>query len=407
MMPIVNGPAESEMATVSDGEVIATAVRMGRYHDFDAVLNGLRTASPERRARLADEITKKLADQDPAGAVTLAMTLADAWGQTEPTEIAGRALAREKPEVAFARAVEMGRKPEERRLRHVMIDQLVESDSGATFEQIAALPAGTTQDDLLVLAAAAWARRAPELAIAWLRDRPPDDLKIRLTACVGFEVAQVLPDRAVAIAEMLPAGRNRWLLYSAIAETWVAVDSDAAMAWVRNLPSGEPRDAAYAGVVNGFGIPSTRRVANVPGMSTGRTLGGGRPVVVADSNSPTFSAWLATQPPGMSREEAILEYVRQRGALEPMSVGPMIASMPGGPARDQAMSIYVDGLLISSPGEAARWINSLPRSDRSDELIEKTARQWLRTSPDAAADWLVQTTLPLERKQQLLREAGR
>ncbi|MGH7946710.1 MAG: hypothetical protein ACREH8_17440, partial [Opitutaceae bacterium] len=110
---------------------------------------------------------------------------------------------------------------------------------------------------------------------------------------------------------------------------------------------------------------------------------------------------------GMSREEAILEYIRQRGALEPGAIGPLISTLPPGYARDQATEIYLDGLLLgSSPMEAARWVRSLPRSERSDELIEKTARRWLLASPDAAADWLEQTTLPPHRKAQLLREAG-
>jgi hypothetical protein len=109
----------------------------------------------------------------------------------------------------------------------------------------------------------------------------------------------------------------------------------------------------------------------------------------------------------MAREEAILEYVRQRGALQPAAVGPLIESLPPGTMRDQAASIYVDGLLIGSPGEAARWVRSLPRSERTDELVEKTAKNWMLTNPDAAADWIQQSTLPQHRKEQLLRDAGR
>jgi hypothetical protein len=123
-------------------------------------------------------------------------------------------------------------------------------------------------------------------------------------------------------------------------------------------------------------------------------------------NSPDFEAWLATQAPGLSREEAILEYVRQRGAAEPEAVGPLIATLPGH-IRDQAMAIYLDGLLIGSPREAARWVRSLPRSERSDELIEKTARRYLMVNPEAALEWLEQSTLPIHRKEQLLREVGR
>ena len=85
----------------------------------------------------------------------------------------------------------------------------------------------------------------------------------------------------------------------------------------------------------------------------------------------------------------------------------MIASLPPGYTRDEATQVYLDGLLIGSPREAARWVRSLPRSERTDELIEKTARRYLQTNPDAAAQWLQDSTLPPDRKEQLLREAGR
>ena len=151
-------------------------------------------------------------------------------------------------------------------------------------------------------------------------------------------------------------------------------------------------------------------MAGVSGIRGGssRTRGGTAAAIAwPEINSPAFAAWLATQPRGMSREEAILEYIRQRGALEPAAVRPLLESMPPGYARDQATDIYLDGLLIGSPMEAARWVRSLPRSERNNELLEKTARRLLMTHPDIGADWLEQSTLPRERKEQLLRDAGR
>ena len=66
--------------------------------------------------------------------------------------------------------------------------------------------AGAVRDGLLVLAAGAWARRNPDAAISWLRDCPDHNLKQRLTSGVGFEVAQVRPEQAIAVAHMLPEG---------------------------------------------------------------------------------------------------------------------------------------------------------------------------------------------------------
>jgi hypothetical protein len=260
------------------------------------------------------------------------------------------------------------------------------------------------------MTAAAWARLDPEAAVSWLRAQPNDEIKQRLTSGIGFEMAQTRPDRAVAIAEMLPEGRDRWVLLSAIGQTWVAVDSKAALAWAGELPAGEPRDAALAGLTTGLGVPVARRNAGAPGLRGGRSrIRGGMAAVAAfpESNSPEFAAWLETQLPGMSRDDAILEYVRQRGALEPSTMGPWISALPGGPTRDRAMEIYLENVVPNSPAEAARWLRSLPRSNRSDEMIERTARRWLRTNPDAAAAWLEEMMLPPDLKERLLREVGR
>jgi hypothetical protein len=70
------------------------------------------------------------------------------------------------------------------------------------------------------------------------------------------------------------------------------------------------------------------------------------------------------------------------------------------------MEIYLDGVLATSPADAANWLRTLPRSDRSDEMVERTAKKWLLTNPAAAQQWLNEISLPPDRKQQLLRDAG-
>jgi hypothetical protein len=410
-MPTVALASGNSANRVAESEIIASALRAARAGNPDEVLRALRSvADRESRARLSGELMTTLIAEDPREAARLALVLDAELDQTALLEYAGRSLARRDPEFALQWSAERPPTPATRRLWQVVVDELVAANPRGAIDRIKAQPAGPVRDDLLVLAAAAWARRDPEAAISWLREFPDDALRRRLTSSVGFEVAQKRPQRAVEVAEMLPAGRDRWLLFSAIAQTWVAVDSKAALAWAGRLPAGEPRDAAFAGIDTGFGVPIARRIAGAPGTRSGssRTRGGVAAAVAwPEINSPAFAAWLATQPPGLSREEAILEYVRQRAALEPGAIGPLISALSPGRIRDEAMRIYLEGLLTGSPTEAARWVSALPRSERSDELIEKTARRWLLTNPDAAAEWLEQSTLPQYRKEQLLRDAGR
>ena len=408
MMPKMMRSDGTPALLKTEAEIVGDAVRAAREKDIDRVVHTLLSVGdPSVRARLAGEAMAQVPAADPAFAARLAVALGGQLEQMTLVDSAGRALARHDREFALRWITELPSTSAARQISRAVIDELVAANPREAIDRIRALPAGIRRDDVLVLAAAAWARRDPDAAVAWVRDLPNDDLKSRLTSSVGFELAQVRPERALSVAEMLPEGRDRWLLLSAIGQTWVAIDSKAALAWAGKLPAGEPRDAAFAGIDTGFGMPISRRGGNAPGTRGGssRTRGGtAAAAAYPEINSPAFAAWLATQPRGMTREEAILEFIRQRGALNPSAVEPLLSALPSGHMRDEALQIVIQGL---PPFEAARWVRSLPRSDRSDALMEETARRYLRTNPDAGAEWLEQTTLPPHRKEQLLREVGR
>lgn len=403
--------ASTPRVTLAETEVVSAALARARQGD---VAGALRALEPLResaeRARAGLQVVAMLAQEEPRAAAALAAGLPSRPAQLAGMESAARVMVARDPEAAVRWSLGEAYAAGEL-ARSAVANVLVADNPRAAIERITAQPVTPARDDLLALAAAAWARSDADAAVAWLRSLPDDERQPRLTSSVGFALAQTRPDRAVAVADMLPAGRNRWLLLSSIGQTWVAVDTKAALTWAGRLPAGEPRDSAFAGIDTGLGVPVSRRVAGAPGTrgTSNRTRGGGAPDTAAWSeiSSPEFAAWLATQAPGMTRDEAILEYVRQRGTLSPGTLGSWITTLPGGPTRDRAMEIFVDGLLIGSPTQAAEWLRTLPRSDRSDVMIERTAREWFRRNPEAAAAWLESTSLPPERKEQLLREAGR
>ena len=410
MPAMAPGPAapvvgEAEPAT------LAAAIAVARTGDFAAARRTLDTvADRDARARVVTGVAVALAATDPAAAAAFARALPPGLAQTAALEVAARAMVRRNGDSALRWAVEYSDPAAAISVRRTVADELVRVDPSATVRRLLALPGGVARDETLGFAAAAWARHDVSGADVWLRELPDDELRQRLIASAGFEVALTNPPRAVAFAELLPPGRNRWLLHAAVAQTWVAVDATAAFAWTRQLPAGAPREAAEAGLEAGLGIAVARRMVSSPDTragSSGRRAGGTVATERLGNESPAFAAWLATQRPGMSGDEAILEYVRQRGALEPFAVGPWVEALPGGPTRDRALELFLENLLRSSPAEAARWLRALPRSDRTDEQLERTAREWLRTNPDAAAAWLRASGLSPDRIEWLLQQAGR
>lgn len=410
-MPQANATPAYTPGIKADADIVASALQLARAGDAAAAAAEISVPrDPLDRVRLAERVAAALAATDLAASTALVRALPLGGAQLAAVGAVAQAHAESDPEKALAWALAWSDVHTGRAARQAVARALVAREARGTIDRIVRRPSDVARDDLLVAAAAAWARRDAPAALEWLRAWPEDALKPRLTSGIGFEIAQTQPERAVEVAELLPVGRNRWLLLSAIAQTWVAVDAKAALAWAGRLPAGEAREAAFAGAETGFGVPLARRGGNAPGTRGGssRTRGGAGAIATMNpTDSPAFSAWLATQTGTLSRDEAILEYVRQRGALEPQSVGAWLATLPGGPNRERAMEIYIENVLPTAPAEVARWLRTFPRSDRTDEMIETTARRWLLTNPDAAAGWLQDQPLPGYLKDRLLRDAGR
>ncbi len=408
-MPTMLPAAEPAAVVTSEASVLAGALERARQRDFSGALRAIEAvAEPAARLRLQLALGTMLTEQDPASAARLALVLPEGPARDAVLERAARGWAQREPGAALQWALDLA--DSAALARRTVANELVRANARPTIDRLLALPVRAARDDVLVFAAAAWARSDADAAVGWLRELPEGELRSRVAPGIGFELAQSNPRRAITLAEMLPEGRDRWLLLTAIGQTWAAVDSRAALAWARQMPAGEARYAAFAGVDTGLGVPGARRMVNGPNTrGTGiRTRGGSVALgALTAVDTPEFLAWRATQPTGMSRDDAILEYVRQRGPAAAGGLGPWVNALPGGPTRDRAMEIFVDGLLVSSPREAADWLRQLPRSDRSDEWVERTAREWLSTNPAAAEMWLRDIPLPPERKASLLREAGR
>jgi len=413
MMPTVGRAPAPPEAHLGEAEVTAAAVewvRQGEVASAVRAIDGAGESLPRSRIRI--EVTSVVAREDPARAGAFAVALVPGPTRTTCVEIAARAWGQRDAGAALDWAMGLADPPTAGVARRAVATEWVGRAPRELIERLTVLPAGGARDDTLVLAAAAWAKVSPDAALAWLDKVPAGQLQERLISSIAFEIAQTNPHRAVTLAETLPAGRDRWLLVAAIAQTWVAVDSRAALAWAGGLPAGAPRDAAMAGIDTGFGVPAYRRDPSAPNTLPGnsRTRGGGASAAGPEwpeMKSPEFAAWLTMQPPGMSRDEAVQEYVRQRSAGSGGEVAEWVISLQNGPTRDRAMQTYVDSLLPRYPAEAASWLRSLPSADQDPALIEKVVRQWLVVNPAAAEAWLMGTTMPYERKQMLLRQAGR
>jgi hypothetical protein len=410
-MPSSSVEARPPAAETSEAEWVARWVefaRAGRRGELLVPVDG--PAEPRVRERVARAAAAILANEDPAAARRLAESLPPGAPRAAVWEVMVRQQVDRDAPKAVEWALGLADAGDGATVRRVVAEESVARSGGAAVRNLARLSPGPARDEVLGYAVAAWARRDPGAARAWIEEVPEGEGRRRWAAAAGFEVAQREPVRALDFVELLPPGRDRWLLLTAIAQTWIAVDASAAFAWCRGLPPGEAREAAVAGLDAGLGIAVARRMVAPPeARGAGRGGGGGGGILepVTGGLAGAFAAWLEGQPAGLDREAALLAFIRQRSSADALAVAQWIELLPGVSLREQARDAYWQTLVAVSPDEAARWLAGLPRAGRSDLQVERTAREWARRDPGAAAAWLRDQAWTEERIDGVIGREGR
>ena len=371
MPTVLPAAAVQPKPAVVEREVLALAIDEARRGDFAAMVRVIETLPPEQREGVVRALVAAFTPQDLTKAGRVAQAMPPGPLLTVATTMAAQAMIERDPATAVEWALAPTSAAAEYATRQAVAGGYIGRDPRAALEQFGQLPAAEGRNQLISYAAAEWVRRDATAALAWARDLPAGDERTRVLTAMSFSLAQSEPERAVAWANQLPEGRDRWLVLGAIAQTWVARNADHAWAWARALPAGAARESALAGIEAGLGGARLRR--NVDGLaggggvrSTSGSMGGGGPT------------------PGV-------------GA----------SALPFGLDREQALKREFEEALRESPSRAASWLAMQPVPDRRDELVEELARRWLAINPEAAQAWMEQNIRPPERREQLLREAGR
>lgn len=368
-LPVVlAGPPSPPKPVASTAELLAVAVEQANRDDPAGAVRVVENFPPAERSGAAHHLIAKLAQTDPFRAGRVALALPTTL-QSEGAEIAVRAMLARDDTATIQWALAMSEPVAAFVARKAVADQLVEREPRGSVDRLRALPVSEARDQMLGFAAAAWARRGPTAATAWVRGLNDDKFRNRMATSVGFAIAQTEPERAVELVEMVPPGRDRGLLFNAIGQTWVARNANDAWAWARQLPAGDAREAALSGIEAGLGGSSSRRArtgAPSAGSTRSRGLVGGGGGGIGDDPS----------------------------------------LLPLGPGRDEALRRKFEQALRESPVRAASWLATLPAPDRRDEMMDELARQWLKLDPRAAENWMEQNILLHSHREELRREAA-
>jgi hypothetical protein len=178
--------------------------------------------------------------------------------------------------------------------------------------------------------------------------------------------------------------------------------------WAAQLPPGPDQDAFLSGICDNLGRLEPERAANLAAsFAAGKTQSDTLTQVLwtwihSQGAAQDAASWSAALPAGSARTVALAAVGQEWAGVDPTASGEWLRTLPADDARAQAVEAYVSRISRSRPELAAQWVECIADEKKRNQQIESIARQWLKAEPEAAGAWLQQTSLPIDRKQQLL-----
>jgi len=296
----------------------------------EAAYASLETLGPKNRSERASSILASLAAADPQRA---AAWLASPDNKLVDFPFMGLILAgtvgkewmRQDTEGALAWAA--GLPDSQRPGAHVgILGTLAGSDPRRAAGLAAGLAPGEARHNIMAEIGAAWARKAPEEAAAWVQTLEAADRPAALRKTVA-SWAEREPQAAAAFLQSLPKEEMTGDLLKSVAEPWTARAPTEAASWVMNQPEGKARDEAIGGVV-----------------------------------------WNWTK-------------------QDPVAASTWLHDQPVGPARDAAIGGLALAAFDNDPAGAVTWAAQLSDETKRSSALTLGLTEWLKRDRPSATAW--------------------
>jgi hypothetical protein len=248
-----------------------------------------------------------------------------------------------------------------------------------------------------------------QLALRWAQTIQDLSARRKANEAIAFAWAKCAPEDAVAWARTVEEPIAHLDAIETVFGSWVIEDSPSACAYVLKLEQAEQSLAvtAVAPVLAGKDPASAMQWAGSLLDEDTRALATHSVVTTwAQSQPAEAAAWALTQPEGFTRADDVRTIVEKWFAINPTAAVEWVRALPQGASRDTAFDLVSNEFADSNPGLAANWAASIDRTELRDARLELVAGKWLNTAPDAARTWIETSDLPPNTKALLAKSAS-
>jgi len=221
----------------------------------------------------------------------------------------------------------------------------------------------------------------------------------------------------VELVQSLPEGVVRQHLGETLARRIVLTQgAPAAMEWVEAIPDAAFRDemarrVASASAERGDSAAIASWATPLVTSGTERPSGYPRRIgtrwILRDPKAAL--AWLESLPPGIDRDDGVLESYRDWARYSRAAAREWIQNAKLERWNEPAFSIYARSLAREKPEEALELVSRFSDDALRNRISAVIARKWIARDPAAAKAWLARSDVPEEmrrRAAQELRSAG-
>ena len=212
---------------------------------------------------------------------------------------------------------------------------------------------------------AGWAKRDPNSAIAWVKDRQVENPDSKKNDNLLVGVVKGLAENDLKTADdffrTLPQGNAKWQASTFLAQEYAKKGTDEAIRWANQFPEEDQR---------------------MRSMILGQ-LGS----KLAQNDLKGTANWVESMPVDKASEQVMSNLLSRWASQSPQEAAIWSSQLPDSEKRIQAMKLLTTKWSLRDPVATAGWLNTFPPSAELDPVVGEFVNRISSRDPEGAVGW--------------------
>jgi len=224
----------------------------------------------------------------------------------------------------------------------------------------------------------------------WVQKWPDDSVRETVALWLVPLLEQSNPTVAGELILSLSDSPAKTEALDRLVMTWREHDFAGALAWVKELPTGEAQERSLLQLAHHWWQADAAAAwAFAQNLPEGQDRLAVLLVNLSMQNNPQATAqWVATLPDGVRKEKVVSSMTATWAEQEPRAAADYVVNLPAGTMQQEAAISVVSAWAGQDPAPAAAWVATFPEGHGREYAIENVAIRWAATDPAATVAWL-------------------